>query len=152
MLQVGIVIAIAFLVQGVFSAMQMKYFSNEFIKLRRKGRVACGRKAGSFHAGAIVMFQIDDDGYIREAKKMEGTTVLARVKPLEGFEGRHIAELTEEDGPKGHKNLCKAIADASLTYRKYTAGEIIPDPPSPFQKVGIALGSIGRKKRIKEAE
>jgi DNA-binding transcriptional regulator of glucitol operon len=147
MLQIGIVIAIAFVLQGIFSCMQMKYFSNEFVKLRRKGRVACGRKSGGFHAGAIVMFQIDEDGIICEAKKMEGTTIFARVKPLNGFEGRHIASLTEEDGPKGHRNLGKAIADASLTYRKYTAGEIIPTPPTPFQKVGLALGSLGRRKK-----
>lgn len=147
MLQVGIVIAIAFVLQGTFSCVQMKYFSNEFVKLRRKGRVACGRKSGGFHAGAIVMFQIDDDGIIQEARKMEGTTVLARVKPLPGFEGRNIRDLTEADGPRNHRNLCKAIADASLTYQKYTAGEVIPEPPSPFQKVGYALGSIGRRKR-----
>lgn len=148
MLRIAIVLAIAFLIQGVMSALQMKYFSNEFVKLRRKGKVACGRKAGGFHAGAIVMFQIDDDGIIREAKKMEGTTVFAKIKPLDGFDGKHIAQLSEADGPKGHKNLCKAIADASLTYRKYTAGEVIPDPPSPFEKVGLFLGDLGRRSNI----
>lgn len=147
MLQVGIVIAIAFVLQAVFSAMQMKYFSNEFIRLRRKGRVACGRKAGGFHAGAIVMFQIDENGIIREARKLEGTTVLARIKDLPGFEGRHIGELTAADGPKGHKNLGKAIEDASLTYRKYMAGEEIPNPPSPFEKVRFMLGNFTAGKK-----
>lgn len=148
MLRIGLVIAAAFVLQAILSCMQMKYFSNEFVKLRRKGKVACGRKSGGFHAGAIVMFQIDDNGIIQEARKMEGTTVLARVRPLPGFEGRDIRTLTEEDGPRNHRNLRKAIADASLSYRKFTAGEAIPEPPTPFQKVGIAMSSFGRKKTL----
>lgn len=148
MLQIGLLIAAAFVLQTLLSMVQMKHFSNEFVKLRRQGRVACGRKSGGFHAGAIVMFQIDDDGIIQQSRKMEGVTCFARVKNLPGFEGRHIAELTEEDGPAKHRNLRKAIADASLTYRKYTAGEVIPDPPSPFQKVGLAARSLGRKRTI----
>ena len=118
MLKLGLVVAAAFVLQILLGMMQMKHFSDEFVKLRRCGRVACGRKAGGFHAGAIVMFLIDEEGYIKKGRKMEGVTCLARVRPMEGFEGRHIAELTEEDGPKGHRNLRKAIADASLTYRK----------------------------------
>lgn len=144
MLQIGLVIAAAFLLQGLLSCFQMKHFTNEFIKLRRQGKVACGRKSGGFHAGAIVMFQVDDNGVIQTARKMEGVTCLARVRNLPGFEGRNIRDLTEEDGPRHHRNLRKAIADASLSYRKFMAGETIPEPPTPFQKVGLALGSIGR--------
>lgn len=142
MIKLAIVVGIAFLIQIILSMLQMKHFSKEFCKLRRQGKVACGRKAGGFRAGAIVMFQIDDQGIVQEAKKMEGVTVFARVKPLKGFSGRDIRTLTEEDIPKGHKNLGKAVADASLTFRKYTAGEIIPDPPSPFQKVTRSVGGL----------
>lgn len=35
---------------------------------------------GGFHAGAIVMFRIDEKGIIQESRKIEGTTFLARVK------------------------------------------------------------------------
>ena len=65
MLAVIIVAGIAFALQGFFSFMQMKHLNNEFIKLRRKGKVAFGRKSGGFHAGAIVMFRIDEDGIIQ---------------------------------------------------------------------------------------
>ncbi|MBP3853611.1 MAG: transcriptional regulator GutM, partial [Erysipelotrichaceae bacterium] len=74
------VIGIAFVIQFILSSFQMKNFANEFAKLRRKGRVVVGRKSGGFHAGAIVMFLIDDNGLILEAKKLEGTTFLARMK------------------------------------------------------------------------
>ena len=57
MLALIIAVGIAFFLQGILSFLQMKHFSDEFIKLRRKGKVACGRKSGGFHAGAIVMFQ-----------------------------------------------------------------------------------------------
>lgn len=146
MLRIGLAIAAAFVLQAVFSCLQMKHFSNEFIKLRRQGRVACGRKSGGFHAGAIVMFLLDEDGIIRTARKMEGVTCLARVRDLPGFEGRDIRDLTEEDGPRNHRNLRKAIADASLSYRKFTAGEVIPDPPTPFEKVQYALSGLGRRR------
>jgi hypothetical protein len=92
------------------------------------------------------MFCIDDDGTIKEGKKLEGITAFARVKSLDGFEGRYIGSLTAEDGPKGHKNLCKAIEDAALTYRKYTNGEVIEEPPTPMQKAGEALTGLFSKK------
>lgn len=152
MLTLIIAVGIAFFLQGILSFLQMRQFSDEFIKLRRKGKVACGRKSGGFHAGAIVMFRIDDEGIVQEAKVLEGVSVLARVKPLEGFQGRYVGELTEEDGPRNHRNLRKAIADAALTYRKYTAGELVDAPPSPAQKMGMALTSVGRNLRQKRIE
>ena len=123
----------------------MKHLSDAFIEMRRKGKVAFGRKSGGFHAGAVVMFRLDDDGIICEGKKLEGLTSFARVKPLTGFEGRYIGSLTAEDGPKNHRNLCKAIEDAALTYRKYTNGEIIEEPTS-FQKVQFAVRSLVQKR------
>ena len=146
MLQLVLVIAIAFVLQALLSGIQMKHFSDEFVKLRRQGKVAVGRKAGGFHAGAIVMFLIDDKGKIRKGKKLEGVTILARVKDFPGFEGRYVGDLKKEDGPRNHKNLGLAMEDAALTYRKFTRGEVIPDPPSPFQKVGIAARNLfGRR-------
>lgn len=76
----SIALGVAFLLQIIFSMLQMKYFSSQFVKLRKRGKVAVGRKNGFFFAGAIVMFLIDDDGIILEGKKMEGVTCLARVK------------------------------------------------------------------------
>lgn len=146
MLRMALVLGIAFLIQIGMSMLQMKHFSNEFCKLRRQGKVACGRKAGGFHAGAIVMFLIDNDGIIKCGKKMEGVSVFARVRPLNGFEGRDIRTLKATDIPKSHRNLGKAVEDASLTFCKYTAGEIIPEPPSPFQKAGRSVEGLFRRK------
>ena len=54
MLKLGLIVVAAFVLQAALSMLQMRHFSKEFVKLRRQGRVACGRKAGGFHAGAIV--------------------------------------------------------------------------------------------------
>lgn len=139
MLQLGLLIAGMFLLQAVLSVFQMRHFSKEFIKLRRRGRVACGRQAGGFHAGAIVMFLIDKDGVIREGKKLFGVTCFARITALPGFEGKYVGGLSEADLPKYGKNLRRAILDARDTYNKFISGEEIPQPPSPFQRVGRTL-------------
>lgn len=147
MFKVGLVIMVAFLLQAVLSALQMRHFSKEFIKLRKQGKVACGRQAGRFHAGAIAMFLIDDNGIIREARKLEGVTCLARVKVMDGFEGKYVGSLTGEEVPKSHKNLRKAVRDASLTYCKFMSGEEIIDPPSPFQRVEGSIKNILTNKK-----
>ena len=149
MLEWGLAIVGAFILQAVFSAVQMRHFSKEFVKLRRKGKVACGRQAGGFRAGAIVMFLLDDDGIIREARKLEGVTFLARVRPLPGFEGKYVGDLTGEGVKTRNKNLRKAILDAALTYRKFISGEPITPPPSPLKLAAIHLkNALQRKKAL----
>lgn len=140
--KLGLVIIGAFLIQAALSMFQMKHFSDEFVKLRRQGKVALGRKSGGFHAGAIVMFLIDDSGYIKTGRKLEGVTCFARVLPLNGFEGKYIGDLKEEDGPKNHRNLRKAIADAALTYRKFVNGEMIDEPAAPLTRIGRFAGGL----------
>ncbi len=144
MLPLVLLLGAMFLLQGVLSVLQMRHFSKEFVKLRRKGKVACGRKSGGFHAGAIVLFRIDEDGVIQESKKLMGVTCFARVTDLPGFEGKYVGGLTETDLPKYGKNLRKAILDASNTYNKFIAGEVIPEPPSPFQRAGRTLAGAIR--------
>ena len=43
MLQLGLIIVAMFVLQAVLSGIQMRHFSKEFVTLRRRGRVACGR-------------------------------------------------------------------------------------------------------------
>lgn len=139
MLSLGLLILAMFGIQAVLSVLQMRHFTRAFVALRRRGKVACGRQAGGFHAGAIVMFRIDDGGIIQEGKMLFGVTCFARVRDLPGFEGKCVGALTEEDLPRHGKNLRRAILDARNSYNKFTSGEAIPEPPSPFQRVGQAL-------------
>ena len=142
MLKLGLFVAAMFLVQALLTSAQISHFNQEFIKLRKRGKVACGRQSGGFHAGAIVMFLIDENGVIQEGKQLTGVTSFARVKPLPGFEGKFVGGLTEADLPRHGKNLRKAILDAKDTYNKVMNGELVPDKPSPFQRAGNALTGI----------
>ena len=74
MLAVILVIVVAMAAQFALTYCQMRDFSREFAKLKRRGRVAVGRKSGGFHAGAIVMFLLDGDGIILEGKALEGVS------------------------------------------------------------------------------
>ena len=40
MIKIALVIGLAFVIQFVLSSFQMKNFNNEFVRLRRKGKVA----------------------------------------------------------------------------------------------------------------
>ena len=142
MLKLGLFVAAMFLLQALLTSAQISHFNQEFIKLRKRGKVACGRQSGGFHAGAIVMFLIDENGVIQEGKQLTGVTSFARVKPLPGFEGKFVGGLTEADLPRHGKNLRKAILDAKDTYNKVMNGELVPDKPSPFQRAGNALTGI----------
>ena len=139
MLRLGLFVAAMFFIQALLTSAQISHFNREFIKLRRQGKVACGRQSGGFHAGSVVMFLIDENGIIREGKQLTGVTSFARVKPLDGFEGKFVGGLTEADLPRYGKNLRKAILDAKDTYNKVMNGEIVPDKPSPFQRAGRVL-------------
>lgn len=94
------------------------------------------------------MFLLDDDGIIREARKMEGVTFLARVKPMPGFEGRYIGDLTGDEVETKNKNLRKAVLDAALTYRKFVSGEPITPPPSPFQLAAINVRNALQRRKV----
>ena len=61
MLSILVVIGIVFAMQAILGFFQMRNLTDEFIQLRRKGKVAFGRKSGGFRAGAVVMFRIDED-------------------------------------------------------------------------------------------
>ena len=48
MFQLGLLVVGMFLLQAALSGLQMRHFSKEFVQLRRRGKVACGRKTLSY--------------------------------------------------------------------------------------------------------
>jgi glucitol operon activator protein len=111
-----ILIGAAWLVQSIFGFLQIKHFNKRYAEMRSLGRVAIGKKTGAFRAGTVVMFAIDKRNKIIKAAKMQGVTVLSRVRDLDGFEGKYLLKISEEDF-KGIDKLTKlAIADALRSY------------------------------------
>ena len=71
---IAVAMLTAFILQFLFQMVQMRSFNKYYTRLRKMGRVAIGKAKGGFHAGAIVMFAIDQDGVILKGCFMRGFT------------------------------------------------------------------------------
>lgn len=108
------------------SFLQIRDFNNNYIELRRRGKVAIGRKKGRITSGTIVLIQINDDGNIVETRRMQGFTVFARIKVFTGLENKNLAKINESDLNNFDKLLKFAINDAKnqyLAFKKESYGE-----------------------------
>lgn len=76
----GIIVILAYVVQIILGMKQLKHFNKVYAELRKKGRVAIGRRSGKIKSGTIVMFAIDKEGLVLDARKMQGVTVAAHFK------------------------------------------------------------------------
>lgn len=86
----GIIVILAYVVQIILGMKQLKHFNKVYAELRKKGRVAIGRRSGKIKSGTIVMFAIDKEGLVLDARKMQGVTVAAHFKQMPNFIGQDI--------------------------------------------------------------
>jgi DNA-binding transcriptional regulator of glucitol operon len=142
----------AYLLQIVFGMKQIKHFNETYQMLRRKGKVAIGRRAGKIKAGNIVMFAVNNNGDILESVKMQGVTVMAKFKSLPQFNGLNIHDLSENHDlvAKENKLMQQAIMNAREIYIRVEAGNYVEDSPvSPLMNarihMNIAKESIQKK-------
>ncbi|MEC1398437.1 transcriptional regulator GutM [Peribacillus simplex] len=119
---VVILIGFSWLLQSIFGFLQIKHFNKKYAELRKLGRVAIGKKTGLIKSGTVVMFAIDRKNNILKATKMQGVTVLSRVRNLKGFEGKNLLHLGEEDLYKVNKLTRLAIEDALNSYHVISKG------------------------------
>jgi len=124
-----------YILQTILGLRQAKHFAGTFTMLRRRGRVAIGKRQAWLTAGAIVMFLLDDEGVIVEGRRMSGVTVLARFRPLPDFNGQNLATITPESFGAGHAGLRAAVANARENYLIITSGGVAPEPPTPFARM-----------------
>ncbi len=136
-----VLFCIAFALQYLLTFWQMKGFMRSYRRLRQKGRVAIGKAKGALRAGAIAMFAIDNNGMILEGSCLQGVTVFARVRTLQGFEGMDVGAIQKADCQKHHLSgpLTKAVLEASSNYRILMSGKEIPEEPAPLQKAANAF-------------
>ena len=134
----GIIGVSAYLFQGILGFIQIKHFTAVYSEMRRKGRVAIGRKSGKVRAGTIVMLALDAEGIILDARKIQGTTVLAKFKRLPDITGYHIFELSRLVPCVSQENKLtqETIMDAVDVYKKVMSGQVIEEALSPFQSIG----------------
>ena len=113
---IAVAMLAAFCLQFLFQMVQMKSFNKFYTKLRKKGRVAIGKAKGGFHAGAIVMFAIDQDGVIIDGCFMRGFTMLARFKNWDFFNGIDVGTIKKDDCATIGVSLRRAVLNASSNY------------------------------------
>ncbi|SJZ88294.1 transcriptional regulator GutM [Garciella nitratireducens] len=122
-----------FLLQSFLGLQQIKHFNKEYVKMRKEGKVAIGRRPGKIRAGTLVMFCLDQEGVIQYGRKMQGITVLARFKDLKGYEGVKIDSLDKESRllKKESKLIRECILNAVETYNLVIHGKeiAIKEPP-----------------------
>jgi glucitol operon activator protein len=130
----AIALALSYLVQVSLTTMQLRNFATTYAGLRRRGKVAIGKRKAALSAGSIALLRIDGDGIITEASAMSGLTVLARFKPLENFVGLNLGTLAEETLPRLPRGLRLAVLNARDNWLAVQRGETPQDPPGPLTR------------------
>lgn len=127
--------AAAFMIQLALGYFQIRNFTKTYIELRRKGKVAIGRRPGKFRAGTIVLFAVNNKGDILDAKKMQGVTVFAKFKKLKGFENKNILSINDNDLNNFNKLVRIAVKDAINNYKVIMNGREIPERLSIYRRI-----------------
>lgn len=120
----GIIVILAYLVQIILGMKQLKHFNKVYAELRKKGRVAIGRRSGKIKSGTIVMFAIDKEGLVLDARKMQGVTVAAHFKQMPNFIGQDIHYFDTYNPLVRNENKLVQIAieDARELFLRMEAG------------------------------
>ncbi|GAB6638131.1 transcriptional regulator GutM [Streptococcus uberis] len=120
----GIIVILAYVVQIILGMKQLKHFNKVYAELRKKGRVAIGRRSGKIKSGTIVMFAIDKEGLVLDARKMQGVTVAAYFKQMPNFIGQDIHYFDTYNPLVRNENKLVQIAieDARELFLRMEAG------------------------------
>ena len=147
----GAVVIVAYILQIIFGLKQLKHFNTTYSELRKKGRVAIGRRSGKIKAGTIVMFAVDRKGMILDAKRMQGVTVVARFKSMPSYIGQDIHYLDTYNPVvrKENKLLQIAIEDARELGLRIEAGNYKDVPKfAPVLNVGNQLKLLSTRLKL----
>lgn len=137
----GAIAIIAYILQIFLGMRQIKNFNSVYIRMKRKGKVAIGRRPGRIASGTILLLGVDETGMIQEAEMMQGTSILARFKPRPQFTGIDIHQLTEASILlKENKLTRQAAANAQKIYLEVEKGNHREEAPvSPIFNIGNQL-------------
>lgn len=127
----GLFALLAYLLQVLFGMRQMKHFNQHYQALRKKGKVAIGRRSGKIKAGTIILFSVNESGIIVGAKKMQGVTVLSKFHDLTAYIGEdlHYIDTYHPLVRKENKLTQQAMENAREIYLRVEAGNYQEEPP-----------------------
>ncbi|MGM0165104.1 hypothetical protein IGI39_000045 [Enterococcus sp. AZ135] len=134
----GAIAIMAYILQIFLGMKQIKNFNSVYIRMKRKGKVAIGRRPGKIASGTILLLGVDNTGIIQEAEMMQGTSILARFKSRPQFIGIDIHQLTESSILIEENKLTRqAAANAQKIYLEVENGNHRDEAPkSPIFNVG----------------
>lgn len=137
----GAIAIAAYILQILFGMKQIKNFNSVYARMKRKGKVAIGRRPGKIASGTILLLGVSKEGIIQEAEIMQGTSVLARFKARPQFLGINIHQLM--DAPilaKENKLTRQAAENAQKVYLEVEKGNYQETKPvSPMMSLGAQL-------------
>lgn len=119
---------------------QIKHFNQVYQELRGLGKVAIGRRPGKIRSGTIVMFAIEDEGEILDARLMQGVTVMSKFKKVEQYIGCDIHYIDKYHPlvQKENKLTQFAMENAREIYLRVAVGDYKEEPaPSPFKQLAF---------------
>jgi glucitol operon activator protein len=114
-------LAVAWVVQFVFSYFQMRRYYKRIRELNKFGSVWIGMEGSAWKRRHYVALVVDKNNIIQKVEELKGWTVLAGFKPVKGLDGLPISEITDntiELPVKGKlllalRNAVKHIEDAA---------------------------------------
>ncbi len=138
----AICFALVYVTNTALAFLQSKDYTSAYTAMRRRGRVAIGKKKGLVTTGAIVMFLLDGNGRIVEGRRLTGVTVLARFRPFDEFDGLDVASIDASSDNRFTKSVRLAVDNARDNYLYWTTGQTPPEPPGPLGYFADALRKL----------
>lgn len=138
----------AFIFQTILGYFQIKHFNTIYQELRRKGKVAIGRRSGKIRAGTIIFFAVDSNAKILDARLMQGVTIWSKFKMKEQYIGQdiHFIDHCHPLVQKENKLTQLAMENAREIYLRVEIGNYTEEKPnSLLQNVSTSLNIMKHK-------
>ncbi len=88
--QMILIAIIAWALQIFFGFFQIRSFNRHLQEVAKYGELKIGRTQSRWKARTVVLFAVNDDNQIKDARVMKGFSVFARPKKLDQFIGLTI--------------------------------------------------------------
>jgi DNA-binding transcriptional regulator of glucitol operon len=89
-------LASAWLIQFLFSYLQMRRFYSRINKLHRDGSVWIGMAGSAWRRRQYAVLVVDKNDKVVHVEQLSGWTVLATLKPVPGVDGITLADITDD--------------------------------------------------------
>jgi DNA-binding transcriptional regulator of glucitol operon len=89
-------LGIAWGIQYGLAYFQLKRFYRRINELRRLGTVSIGKGGSTWRLKIYVVLVVDKEKRIVHVEQLSGWTILAKLRPLPGLEGRPVQDLFDD--------------------------------------------------------